>query len=298
MPFEVHVDGADRPARAFSDPRVVHFPSRSGLGPPTCSPSPTRCSIHARWAPAPQYPDWPSSHRCWRGCSRLWFIPGPRESWEASAPVTHSPAGTAPARHATTRGSRCAWTWRTTDSPLTRHSWVALRQTRPQSERRPWCDRCGGRGRRTRRLDARTSPRAVTFLRTPHPTRAQRGARQSARPRPDAPLPPGGADARIGLNAAAERPAVHSYEPCIRLYYKAPHRPYPYQPAAGSDVASVFEADRRLNDTVEAGRGNGPAPKAPKPWPPPQWTACSTALTRARPLATASAYPRPSPAKG
>ena len=30
MPFEVHVNGADRPARAFSDPRVIGFPSPIG----------------------------------------------------------------------------------------------------------------------------------------------------------------------------------------------------------------------------------------------------------------------------
>ena len=30
MPFEVYVDGADRPARAFSDPRVIEFPSPFG----------------------------------------------------------------------------------------------------------------------------------------------------------------------------------------------------------------------------------------------------------------------------
>jgi saccharopine dehydrogenase-like NADP-dependent oxidoreductase len=30
MPFEVHVDGADRPAHAFSDPRVIEFPSPFG----------------------------------------------------------------------------------------------------------------------------------------------------------------------------------------------------------------------------------------------------------------------------
>ena len=30
MPFDVHVDGADRPARAFSDPRSVDFPSPVG----------------------------------------------------------------------------------------------------------------------------------------------------------------------------------------------------------------------------------------------------------------------------
>jgi saccharopine dehydrogenase-like NADP-dependent oxidoreductase len=30
MPFEVHVNGADRPARAFSDPRVIEFPAPFG----------------------------------------------------------------------------------------------------------------------------------------------------------------------------------------------------------------------------------------------------------------------------
>jgi hypothetical protein len=30
MPFEVHVNGADRPAHAFSDPRVIEFPSPFG----------------------------------------------------------------------------------------------------------------------------------------------------------------------------------------------------------------------------------------------------------------------------
>ena len=30
MPFAVHVDGADRPAHAFSDPRVIEFPSPFG----------------------------------------------------------------------------------------------------------------------------------------------------------------------------------------------------------------------------------------------------------------------------
>ena len=31
MPFEVHLDGADRPARAFSDPRLIEFPPPFGL---------------------------------------------------------------------------------------------------------------------------------------------------------------------------------------------------------------------------------------------------------------------------
>ena len=30
MPFAVHVDGVDRPAHAFSDPRVIEFPSPFG----------------------------------------------------------------------------------------------------------------------------------------------------------------------------------------------------------------------------------------------------------------------------
>ena len=30
MPFTVHVDGVDRPAQAFSDPRVIEFPSPFG----------------------------------------------------------------------------------------------------------------------------------------------------------------------------------------------------------------------------------------------------------------------------
>jgi saccharopine dehydrogenase-like NADP-dependent oxidoreductase len=30
MPFEVHIDGADRPARPFSNPRVIEFPSPFG----------------------------------------------------------------------------------------------------------------------------------------------------------------------------------------------------------------------------------------------------------------------------
>ena len=30
MPFEVHVDGVDRPAQAYSDPRVIEFPSPFG----------------------------------------------------------------------------------------------------------------------------------------------------------------------------------------------------------------------------------------------------------------------------
>jgi saccharopine dehydrogenase-like NADP-dependent oxidoreductase len=33
MPFQVHVDGADRPARAFSDPRPIEFPAPFGLRP-------------------------------------------------------------------------------------------------------------------------------------------------------------------------------------------------------------------------------------------------------------------------
>jgi len=33
MPFEVHIDGADRPAQAFSDPRLIEFPAPFGLRP-------------------------------------------------------------------------------------------------------------------------------------------------------------------------------------------------------------------------------------------------------------------------
>jgi len=52
MPFAVYVDGADRPARAFSGPRVVEFPRRSDRGARTCSPSRTKCCIRGRCAPA------------------------------------------------------------------------------------------------------------------------------------------------------------------------------------------------------------------------------------------------------
>jgi len=70
MPFDVHRDGADRPARAFSDPRVVQFPAPSGRGGPTCFPSPTRCCIRARWAPARRCRGWRWTLPGWRGCWR------------------------------------------------------------------------------------------------------------------------------------------------------------------------------------------------------------------------------------
>jgi hypothetical protein len=47
MPFDVHVNGADHPARAFSAPRIVDFPSPVGLGRHISFLSRTRCSIRA-----------------------------------------------------------------------------------------------------------------------------------------------------------------------------------------------------------------------------------------------------------
>ena len=48
MPFAVHVDGANRPAQAFSDPRVIEFPSPFGPRSAICSRSPIGCCIRGR----------------------------------------------------------------------------------------------------------------------------------------------------------------------------------------------------------------------------------------------------------
>jgi hypothetical protein len=116
MPFDVHVNGTDHPARAFSDPRVI---GRSALRHPSR--------------------DCPSSPRGWHDSLRLRFESVRPVSWLMNACVGRLSDAARIARRTTRPASHYAWTSSTTEGPLTRRWWVARRRTPPPPARAPQC---------------------------------------------------------------------------------------------------------------------------------------------------------------
>jgi len=110
MPFDVHVDGPDRPARAFSDPRLVEFPAPIGPQRAYLFPFSDRCCIRARWAPARRCRGWRWTLPGWRGCWRCWWAPGPRGWWRKPGSAARSPGSAALARRVRACRSGCALT--------------------------------------------------------------------------------------------------------------------------------------------------------------------------------------------
>jgi hypothetical protein len=132
MPFELHVDGADRPARAFSDPRVIEFPPPFGPRSAYLFPFSDQCCIRGRWALGPPSRGWRSSLRGWHGCLPRRFASARCASSRGNACGRRSPDAARIVGRAMTSGSRCAWTSPTPVDRRTRRSWVARRQMRPR----------------------------------------------------------------------------------------------------------------------------------------------------------------------
>jgi saccharopine dehydrogenase (NAD+, L-lysine-forming) len=131
MPFEVHVNGADRPAHAFSDPSVIEFPWPFG----------PRSAFLFPFSDQVLYP---LTMGAQTAVTRLAIEParlgqllaasvrtGRCASWRGNASVTCSPNAARIARRTRAPlGLRCGWTSSTTDDRRTRRSWVARRPMR------------------------------------------------------------------------------------------------------------------------------------------------------------------------
>ena len=140
MPFAVHVDGVDRPAHAFSDPRVIEFPSPFG-------------PRSAYLFPFSDQVLYPRTMGAQTALTRLAIEParlgrllaasvrlGAVRSWPGNACVTCSPDAARIARRTRAPlGLRCGWTSSTTDDRRTRRSWVARRPMRPPPVRARRC---------------------------------------------------------------------------------------------------------------------------------------------------------------
>ena len=140
MPFAVHVDGVDRPAHAFSDPRVIEFPSP--FGPRSAYLFPFSDQVMypltmgaqtalTRLAIEPARLGRLLAAAVRLGAARLVARERVRNVLTDAARIAH--------RTRAPRGLRCVWTSSTTDDRLTRRSSVARRPMRPPPVRARRC---------------------------------------------------------------------------------------------------------------------------------------------------------------